>query len=265
MTKWISKSRLRVHGMGPWGSRLRDCGDLGNAARVIKVQYTKSFNFDFAALSENRNVVFRLSEMKTLISCTRRPLNLSWWTEIPSSHAFGGFFNVNLFFQRGRETETESMSGGGVERDTHRMWSRLQALSCQHRARHRARTRRLWDHDPSRSLTLNQLSHPGAPSHAFCESRTPAPSSQAHSVIVALRFHMRRITDLKTHHPVAPAHQPLQGFGFSGIWSASTNSFCQKTLLMSGVLEPQTHPMYCSELLCLQSTESFQTHFCFFF
>ena len=44
-----------------------------------------------------------------------------------------------------------------------RIWSRFQAPSCQHRARHWARTHKLRDHDQSRSQTLNQLSHPGTP------------------------------------------------------------------------------------------------------
>ena len=33
-----------------------------------------------------------------------------------------------------RERKTESMSGGGAERGRHRLRSRLQALTCQHRA-----------------------------------------------------------------------------------------------------------------------------------
>ena len=47
------------------------------------------------------------------------------------------------------------------ERET-RIWSRLQALSCQHRAWHGAQTHGPRDHDLSRSRMLNQLSHPGA-------------------------------------------------------------------------------------------------------
>ena len=53
--------------------------------------------------------------------------------------------------------------GWGRERGRHRIWSRLEALSCQHRAWHGARTHELWDHDLSRSQTPNLLSHPGAP------------------------------------------------------------------------------------------------------
>ena len=64
-----------------------------------------------------------------------------------------------IYFERGGEEE----SGTGRERGRHRIWSRLQALSCQHRAWCGARTHKPWDHDLSRSWTLNQLSHPGAP------------------------------------------------------------------------------------------------------
>ena len=62
-----------------------------------------------------------------------------------------------------RERGTEHRQGRGRERRRHRIQSRLQALSCQHRARHGAWTHKLWDHDLSQSWTLNRLTHPGAP------------------------------------------------------------------------------------------------------
>ena len=61
------------------------------------------------------------------------------------------------------ETETEHKWGRGRERRRHRIWSRLQALSCQRRARRGARTHKPWDHDESQSQTPNWLSHPGTP------------------------------------------------------------------------------------------------------
>ena len=67
------------------------------------------------------------------------------------------------FWYRERERERESMSRGGAERGQHRIQSRLQALSCQHRAQRGAQTHKPWDHDLSQSLMLNQLSHPGTP------------------------------------------------------------------------------------------------------
>ena len=70
------------------------------------------------------------------------------------------FFNLYLFL---REKETEHEWERSRERGRHRIWRRLQALSCQHRAWCRAWTHKLWDHDLSRSQTHHRLSHPGAP------------------------------------------------------------------------------------------------------
>ena len=72
------------------------------------------------------------------------------------------FLNIYLFL---RDKERRSTSGGGAEteRETHRIRSRLQALSCQHRAWCGAWTHEPWDHDLSQSWTLNWLSHPGIP------------------------------------------------------------------------------------------------------
>ena len=50
------------------------------------------------------------------------------------------------------------------ERGRHRIWSRLQALSCQHRAVHGVQTHELLGHDLSWSQTVHRLSHPSAPS-----------------------------------------------------------------------------------------------------
>ena len=49
-------------------------------------------------------------------------------------------FNVYLFLQ---DRERQSVSRGGAEKGKHRIQSRLQALSCQHRAQHRAGTHKL--------------------------------------------------------------------------------------------------------------------------
>ena len=80
---------------------------------------------------------------------------------------FKNFFNVLFLLLRDRETERERERqhewGRGRERRRHRIQSRLQALSCQHRARSRARIHEPRDHDLSRSQMLNRLSHPGTP------------------------------------------------------------------------------------------------------
>ena len=61
-----------------------------------------------------------------------------------------------------------SRGGAGEEGDTEsEAGSRLQALSCQHRARHGARTHEPRHHDLSGSRTLNRLSRPGAPGGCF--------------------------------------------------------------------------------------------------
>ena len=65
-----------------------------------------------------------------------------------------GNFNVYLFL---KERKTEDEQGRGIERGRHRIRRRLQALSCQERARHGDQTHELGDHDLSQSLMLNQL------------------------------------------------------------------------------------------------------------
>ncbi|VFV30673.1 pregnancy-associated glycoprotein [Lynx pardinus] len=63
----------------------------------------------------------------------------------------------------GGERETEHKWGEGRERGRRRLRSRLQAPSCEHRARRGARTPQPRDHALSRSRTFNRLSPPGAP------------------------------------------------------------------------------------------------------
>ena len=79
-----------------------------------------------------------------------------------------GYIHSCVYFW---DRERQSMNGGGSERGRQRIWNRLQALSCQHRARHGARTHGPWDHDLRRSWTLNRLSHAGAPVYLFLRQR----------------------------------------------------------------------------------------------
>ena len=72
-----------------------------------------------------------------------------------------------LYFLLYLPTISTCLSVNSTEGGRHRIWSRLQALSCQHRAPCGAWTHELRDHDLSRSRTLNRLSHPGAPSYLF--------------------------------------------------------------------------------------------------
>ena len=84
-------------------------------------------------------------------------VHLTWPLSAPSKKKmfvnFFFFFFLMFIFQR----ETQSRGGGGAERQRgrHRIWNRLQALSCQHRAQRR--THGLWDHDLSWSRTGNHV------------------------------------------------------------------------------------------------------------
>ena len=75
------------------------------------------------------------------------------------------------------ERASTCVSEGGAEREReggrHRIRSRLQAPSCQHRARRGARIHGPQDYDLSQSRMLNRLSHPGVPCHpsGSCPSR----------------------------------------------------------------------------------------------
>ena len=84
---------------------------------------------------------------------------------------FSSSFSKVYFFLRQRETEHEHEQGRGRERGRHRIRSRLQAPSCQHRARRGARTHGLRDQDLSGSRMPNRLSYPGAPPPSLLPAR----------------------------------------------------------------------------------------------
>ena len=69
-------------------------------------------------------------------------------------------FSFNVYFW---ERDRVWVGEGQRERGRHKIQSRLQAPSCQHRVRCRAQTPKMWDHDLNRSQMLNRLSYPGAP------------------------------------------------------------------------------------------------------
>ena len=60
------------------------------------------------------------------------------------------FLNVNLFIFE-REREIAQAGEGQKERGKHRIRNRLQALSCQHKARRGAQTHTLCDRDLNQS------------------------------------------------------------------------------------------------------------------
>ena len=107
------------------------------------------------------------------------------------------FFFLMFTYSRERDWDRVRVGEGQRERGRHRIWSRLQALSCQHRARRGARTHRLWDHDPSRSGTLNRLSHPGAPqAESYCFPTTPLSTGSSRSktsVTVRQEIHFEQL------------------------------------------------------------------------
>lgn len=83
--------------------------------------------------------------------------------KIKLKHQFEYFNLFKKHFLTVFKRERVCEQGRGRERGRLRIRSRLQALSCQHRAWCRAWTHEPWDHDLSRSCMLNQLSHPGTP------------------------------------------------------------------------------------------------------
>ena len=99
---------------------------------------------------------------------------IQYWEAVKFMEKNGSFPNSSLFHFSNfylflRERKKQNVSRGEAERGRHRIWSRLQALSCQHRVPRGARTHEIRDRDLSQSRTLNQLSHPGAPSPTFKE------------------------------------------------------------------------------------------------
>ena len=70
------------------------------------------------------------------------------------------FFFLVFIYLLLRETKTEHEWGKGGERGRHRIWSRLQAPSCQHRAQRRAWTLEPRDHDLSQTQINAQPTEP---------------------------------------------------------------------------------------------------------
>ena len=66
-----------------------------------------------------------------------------------------------------RERETECERGRGREKGRHRIWSRLQARSCQHRAWRGAWTHELWDQKPELKSDSQPTEPPRCPRHNF--------------------------------------------------------------------------------------------------
>ena len=86
-----------------------------------------------------------------------------WWRHYYFFFFWCLFLKVTLkkifFYVYFWETETEHKQGRGRERERYRIRSRLQAVSCQHRAQRGAWTHVPWDCDLNWNQTLNRLSH----------------------------------------------------------------------------------------------------------
>ena len=104
------------------------------------------------------------SKRNTIIStgCHVLPYNTVLVTVLTWTSYFSKIFLTFIHFLI--ETECEL----GRARGRYRIQNKLQALNCQHRARHGAWTHGPWDHDLSRIWTFHRLSHPSAPILLFC-------------------------------------------------------------------------------------------------
>ena len=79
-------------------------------------------------------------------------------------HSLQNLNHISLTFIFERQRQSTSRGGAETEGDTE---SEAGSRLGQHRARCRARTHELWDHDLSQSRTPNRLSHPGTPTWAL--------------------------------------------------------------------------------------------------
>ena len=77
----------------------------------------------------------------TLVQCPEEGEERHVSKDTVTMALFNNFFLTFIHFLRVRETEHQQ--GRGRERGRHRIRSRLQAPSCQHRGRHRAQTHEL--------------------------------------------------------------------------------------------------------------------------
>ena len=137
--------------------------------------------------------------MLTLVpSCMRFPAKNGFLS--PGSF-FSFFLNVYLFL---RDRETEREQGRNSETGRHRIQSRLQALSCQHRARPGARTHGPRGHDLSRSPTPTEPPRRPLPGQLLIQTaaqalptqdRLPTPTPHPHLLLFSSG----------TGHSVAPS------------------------------------------------------------
>ena len=142
---------------------MKVCGIKAHVCSEIKAAYEGHNYFSVWVLhslsSEGQNDRTQ-NKMTNVIKRGKRVYSCKWILNI---NEFFFLIFLCLFYFWERASELKHELGKGRERWRHRIWSGLQALSCQHRIQCGARAHKLWDHDLRRSQMLNQLSHPGAP------------------------------------------------------------------------------------------------------
>ena len=110
---------------------------------------------ELSMVKDLKRVHYKTAEhLHSYTNSTKRRLSILTWQCFPSNltyqislklfylfiYLLKKFFNVYLFL---REREIEHKWGRSRERGRHRIWSRLQALRCQHRSWWGARTHKL--------------------------------------------------------------------------------------------------------------------------
>ena len=163
-------------------NRLRHPG--APIVNILKILFQKKFFYVYLFLRQSDRVRAREGQRERetqiwsrlqALSCQHRvrcrawthklwdhDLSLNQESDVELTEPFRCPYNCSFFFFLKFiyfwEREQAQAGEGQRERET-QIWSRLQALTCQHRAWCRARTQEPWDHDLSRSQALNLLSH----------------------------------------------------------------------------------------------------------
>ena len=132
------------------------------------------------------------------------------------------------------------------QRGRHRIWSRLQDLSWQHRAWREAWTHRPQGHGLSRSRMLNQLSHPGAQCKMFLKHQNfnmvlQISSGDKNSLLFRSRSH-NQLVMLLSYRPLTQTPSQTLEAGRMHSHSLPSPHSEQVTLIPSlSHLQPQGH------------------------
>ena len=134
-------------------------GDLGNWYLISfgNLKFILAYSRLWEVLTQRYYILISSIFLKHIDQRTSLLLSSSSSSSSAKNLFKKNIFNV-YFWERERERESESKpeQGRDRERGRHRMWSRLQALSCQHRAWGRTQAYKSGDHDLSQCWTLNR-------------------------------------------------------------------------------------------------------------